>query len=349
MTQPDATVPQPVQSVAPSAASATPISGTPGGIVTIGTDARSAAIQAKLNTVLKIATPTYTLPDGSSVTVSAFFGMSGKGFRSNALSRNMPARDKLIATKKLRTGFAWARPVLADVQVLTQALIDGGNLPGVVVPNTYTTDLLPTTESLNLTSAARVRCMAYDFGVGIDCAGYAHQALIYPQPANDGGLYNLKSVDKENFMGLASNTSWQPVGVDGARPGDIMALSAASPTDVGHVITIYDHQVATAQADRDALAAPFVGLINSWEKEAVQALIASTSTLHLFVLDASWGAGGNPVPDGAGVQRRRALVVDGNDGSGHAWICQTRDGYFTNCGLTPWRDPFDNIYHPKGT
>jgi hypothetical protein len=294
----------------PDATAATPppaslVAGAPSGTVTVGADARSAAIQAKLNAFLGVATPSYTFPDGTSVVASAFFGMSG-GFASPDLSKNRPTRDALIKKLGLRPGFDWARPAVADIQKLTQALIDAGNLPPVSVLDKWGTT--PTGSTITLTPAGRVRCMVFDFGIGIDCAGYAHQALLYAHGGTDGS-YNLKSLGNENFMSLSRNRSWQPAGVDGARPGDILALSATSARDVGHVITVYDHQVATAQADRDALAAPVVSLVYSSQTAQVKSLLAVTGSVHLFLLDASWGASGYPVDDGAGVQRRKALAI----------------------------------------
>ena len=109
-------------------APASPIAGAPSGTVTVGTDPRSAAIQAKLNAFLGIATPTYTLPDGTSVAVSAFFGMRG-GYVSNHLAKNQAIRDPLIQRLGLRSSFDWSRPAVADIQQLTQALINAGQLP----------------------------------------------------------------------------------------------------------------------------------------------------------------------------------------------------------------------------
>jgi hypothetical protein len=204
----------------------------------------------------------------------------------------------------------------------------------------------PTWSPITLTPADRVRCMAFDFGIGIDCAGYAHQALLYAHGGTDRP-YNLKSLGNENFMALSANRAWQPAGVDAARPGDIMALRPAAAGGVGHVITVYDHQVATAQGDRDTLAAPVLALVYGSQTDQVKSLLAVTGSVHLFLLDASWGAHAYPVGDGAGVQRRKALAIEGPDGRGYSWICQARKGYFLQNDSSPWGDPFDNIYHPR--
>jgi hypothetical protein len=320
------------------------IAGAPSSTVTVRADARSAVIQAKLNAFLGIATPTYTLPDGTSVAVSAFFGMAG-GFASPDFPRNRAIRDPLIQRLGLAPGFDWNRPAMADIQKLTQALIDAGNLPSSAnVLDTW--GVKPSLSSITLTPAARVRCMAFNFGIGIDCAGYAHQALLYAHGGTDG-WYNLRSLGNENFMALGGNRAWQAVGVEGARPGDIVALSAASARSVGHVITVFDRQIATAQADRDALAAPILPLIYTSQTDQVMGYLAVTGSVSVFHFDASWGASAYPVADGAGVQRRQAMAIEGADGKGYMWICQGRDGFFANYESAPWGDPFNDIYHPR--
>jgi hypothetical protein len=337
-------VPSPDASTdATAPAPAPPIAGAPSGTVTVGAGARSAAIQAKLNAFLALATPTYTLPDGTSVAVSAFFGMSG-GFASPNLKKNRAIRDPLIQRLGLGPGFDWARPAVADIQKLTQALIDAGNLPPADVLDTWGDP--PSGKSITLTPAGRVRCMAFDFGIGIDCAGYSHQALLYAHGGTDG-WYNLNTLGNENFMGLAGNRAWQAVGVDGARAGDIVALSAASARSVGHVITVFDHQIATEQADRDALAEPILPLIYTSQTDQVKSYLAVTGSVSVFHFDASWGASGYPVADGAGVQRRQAMAIGGADGKGSIWVCQCRDGFFANYESRPWGDPFNDIYHPR--
>jgi hypothetical protein len=186
--------------------------------------------------------------------------------------------------------------------------------------------------------------MAFDFG--IDCAGYAHQALLYAHGGTNA-WYNLKSVGNEDFMYLGGNRAWQAVGVDGARPGDIVTLSAASAGAVGHVITVFDHQMATAQADRDALAKPILPLVYATQTDQVKSYLAMTDSVSVFLFDASWGAFGYPVLNGTGVQRRKAMAIGEADGKGHLWICQERDGFFANHQSSPWGDPFHNIYHPR--
>jgi hypothetical protein len=283
-------------------------------------DARSTAIQSKLDAFKQDMTPTYRMPDGSTVAVSAFFQMGPGGKQSPMLAANRGARDALASQLGVTSNFDYGRPDnLASIQKITQGLIDAGKLG-------------PDTGD----AALQVRMMAWSFGVGIDCAGYVQNAL-YASQGGDAKRYGLGTISNENLLGLAYNSKWTNVGIAGARPGDVMTLgeirNGAKFVDFGHAVIVYEHQLA-GDKERDALRTK-VGT----DAEALKVL--GDPKLHIFQLDSSWGTGNTPI-NGAGVQRRTWLY-----GESTGWLCQRANGAFGADGPTPAGHTLSGPFRPK--
>ncbi len=276
--------------------------------------ARTEAVQAKLDAFMKEATPTYRLPDGGDVAVPAFFRMGGNGKESTEVEQNRPLRTMVADRLGVRSYLDGGRPTLRDIRTLTQGLIDAGKLdPSIADP------------------VLRVQTMAWNFGVGIDCAAYVQKA-VYASQGGDAARYGLKALANEDLMSLSSNAKWENVGVAAARPGDVLTLAANE--DYGHATIVYEHRLASP-AQRDALRAE-TALAASRDPK-VSAVLADPK-LHVLELDSSWGAGG-VAQKGGGVQRRTWLF-----GESTGWLCQQRNGTFAAFGATPFghavRGPF---------
>jgi hypothetical protein len=284
-------------------------------------DPKTTAIQAKLDGFMQQMTPTYRLPDGSSVAVSAFFRMGGAGRQSPKVGDNLSVR-KAVATKLgLKSYFDAGRPEVADIAKITQGLIDAGKLGPVVGDE-----------------ALAVRKMAWDFGVGIDCAGYVQRAL-YASQSGTRERYGLRDVANEDLMSLSSNPKWTNVGVAAARPGDVLTLAERRKddgtfVDVGHAMIVYEHELASP-AQRESMRT------NMSQDPRVQAVL-SDPRLHVLKLDSSWGTG-DDAQNGAGVQRRTWLYGE-TTGS---WVCQVTDGSFWAYGQKPAAHSLGGVFRPK--
>jgi hypothetical protein len=270
-------------------------------------DARSTAVQAKLDAFMQEATPTYHLPDGSSIAVPAFFRMAGENaFHSPKLAADRPVRDALAKSLGVQSNVEGGRPSLGDIRKLTQGLIDAGRLG-------------PSTGG----STLQVRQMVWDHGVGIDCAAYVQRALFASQ-GGDAARYGLQSLNNEDLMSLKWNSKWQKVGIEEARPGDLVTL-AANGQDCGHTTIVYEHQFASP-TQRDAFRATLAAQAT---RDPRVVAVLDDPKLQVFQLDSSWGAGPEP-SQGGGVERRTWLYAPAG-----GWLCQQRNGHFTADGPTP--------------
>jgi hypothetical protein len=237
-----------------------------------------AAIQNRLDAFRATATPLFHTPEGD-VQVSTPFRVP-PGYASHEASTVRPNDATVRAVAKTIgmpdsevTLVKQGRGTPGEVQRLTQGLIDSGRLP-------------PATA--NSTLAGRVRQMMFDHGIGMDCAGYVHQAAVAAHP---NARVGWRAAVNEDLSGL-STRGMVRVPIGAAQAGDIIVLDAPAGT-YGHTVVVYDARTATP-TDRHWLNAEA-------RDEAAIAPFAASPFLRVFELDSSWGCD-NQASKG-GVQR----------------------------------------------
>ena len=279
--------------------------------------AQTSAVQAKLDAFLRTATPTYRLPDGSTVDVPAFFRMAPPAYESKNLEANRGPRDAVAAKLGVGANFDTGRAPLSAIRTVTQGLIDAGRLP----------------KGVDVVKA--VRTMSWDHGVGIDCAGYVQKAL-FASKGGDAAKYGLKSLGDEDLMGLATNAKWHAFSVTQARPGDVLTL--ARNGDSGHAAIVYENVLASP-VQREALQKQ---MKSEPDRDARVDMVLRDPKLHVIQLDSSWGTGDKVLP-GGGVQRRTWLF-----GEGTGWVCDDAVGAHRFDGATPRGHVLGGTFRPKG-
>jgi hypothetical protein len=251
--------------------------------------------QEKLDAFMSRAEGPYQA-EGQSARVPSQFRMN-RGFNDpNVIIRGedpsaRPARQARAAERdaiaaKAGLALACARASIGrgtpeDVRRVTQALIDANRLEAGSA-----NDL-----------ALRIHNLQWRYGIGIDCAGYVHGALIalFGGPPSRLGL---ATPDMENFTRLPTNANFRPVTADRAVPGDVMVLRG-SGIEPGHNVIVYSHDAACR-------ARPLA----SWPD--ARHYLASSGRIHVLEVDSSFGAGtrGNP----SGGVRRDTLLYDESSG-----------------------------------
>ncbi len=218
---------------------------------------RDAIVGARLDALRDGLSGPYTV-DGASVTARPMFRMNGGANEASAREhapelRRIAARAGVSAEMVL-LGRGSAR----DLVKVTQALIDAGHLP-------------PPPGDV----ATRIRQMQWEWGIGIDCAGYTYLAAIAASGANAKAL-GLREVGMENFRALDGNRAFRKIDPSSARPGDVMTLDPLPPETVGHNVIVRS--------------------------------LTTVGSRHFIEVDSSWGAG----PYGAdyGGFRRDTWIYD---------------------------------------
>ncbi len=133
------------------------------------------------------------------------------------------------------------RPTPDQFCPVVQAIIDG------VVRNGGS----PSTES-------QIRMLMWNYGVGIDCAGYVQQAFLAVRKGTRA-TYGMKDIGNENLAAL-SPRAFRTVPVERAHIGDLIILDPPEGETVGHMIVnrhyVFDTQAENGSQRSDAL--PFV-------------------------------------------------------------------------------------------
>jgi hypothetical protein len=198
-----------------------------------------------------------------------------------------------------------------EVQRLAQGLLDSGRLP-------------PATA--NSTLSGRVRQMMFDHGIGMDCAGYVHQAAVAAHPNAEVGW---RAAVNEDLSGL-STRGMVRVPIGAAQAGDIIVLGAPAGT-YGHTVVVYDARAATP-TDRTWLSALA-------RDEGGIAPFAASPFLRVFEVDSSWGCEGQASKGGV---QRVTWVEDQTTGR---WLSMNsaQEYAVTN---TPYGHSVGGVYRP---
>ena len=252
---------------------------------------RDAAVRAKLDAVRDAFSGPY-LVNGSPVTARPMFRMTthpvpkAMAFEVDALGNRAGVR----APFESRVG--QGKP--QDLVKITQALIDAGRLPSG--PGSV---------------SACIRKMQWDYGIGVDCGGYAKQALA----ACAARPPELRAAGSESFRDLdgARASHFAKVPIERARPGDLVTLDPdpASNEVWGHNVVVYSHAVE--------------------------------GSLHILQVDSSWGAG----TDGAecGGFRRDTWLYDA---ASKTWASvDPTTGAVEKSTVGPAGDAYHGTYRPR--
>ncbi len=207
----------------------------------------------------------------------------------------------------------------AQIRRVTQALIDS--------PAFKPYAALPPQQA--------VRHMAWQYGVGVDCSGYVHNAFLYargtsgkPAPAS---RYALGSAGTSGLQQPPA-AIFRKVPPGEARPGDVIKLSQG-PDGTGHkVIVVANDTLAAGDPGRDQI---------------VTALRSEPGArIHIISVDSSWGAGGKP--DNGGVKQQMWAYDEGS----RRWasVYQLSSGHFA-AFASPKAGPYDHVldgvYRPR--
>jgi hypothetical protein len=166
------------------------------------------------------------------------------------------------------------RQIRAVTQALIDALLDEGTRRALDRPD-------------------GIRRAAFEYGIGIDCAGYVQQAFLASRRAARAA-FGFTAFDNENLSGLKARGPFDVVNIRKARTGDLICLDSATEV-VGHTTIVYSHVVAETE---DALVNKYGGDAGSLLPDRL-----GSGPAHLYYVDASWGAGPYGAPWG-GVLRK---------------------------------------------
>lgn len=128
---------------------------------------------------------------------------------------------------------------------------------------------------------AGVRQLMWDHGIGMDCSGYVHHALI---ASRAGGAAGIAIGDPlQSALQSPPSASFQRVTPESVRAGDVMLLAANG--DGGHKVIVYARHPVPPGTEVHARVASALGS-------------GSDARLHLIEVDSSWGASGDPARGG---------------------------------------------------
>lgn len=218
-----------------------------------------------------------------------------------------------------RAAASSGRAAASDVVKVTQALIDAGKLE-------------PGPRPL----AERIRKMQWEWGVGLDCAGYAQQALLAAHPTASAATLGLKERWNENLSSLDRNPAFARVGPQASRPGDVVTLE--NPGDVGHIGIVWSRAPVDAARVRS--------LAGQMGREAAS-FLAGAGPFHELVIDSSWGAGESGAWYG-GVRQETWLYDEGSK----RWACwrpllETTETHRLEVSEGPCGEKLQGFYRPR--
>lgn len=281
--------------------------------VTLADTTRDAAVQAKLDAVRDAFSGPYVVA-GKQISARPMFRMT-----THVVPRAMAAEvDALGMRAGVRAPIAarLGQCTAKDLVKITQALIDAGHLPS-------------RPEDL----AMRIRQMQWSYGIGVDCAGYAKEALAASaqrRPQLYGpGSESFRDLDRERAGSFAK------VPLVNARPGDLVTLDGPTPRDWGHNVVVYSH-VTADESTRATLGA---------RCPEVRAFLATPGPHHVIEVDSSWGAGTNG--DETGGYRRDTWLYDVSTKLWGSFLPGVSPPVLVTSADGPSADKYHGTYRPR--
>jgi len=253
--------------------------------------ARDAAVQAKLDGLRDAFSGPYTV-GGASIPARPMFRMT-----THEVPRKMSAEVQSLGLRAgvrfpMEAHYGQCRP--QDLVKMTQALIDAGRLP-------------PPPGDV----ASRIRRMQWDYGIGVDCAGYAKQALLATSPRP----LPLRGAGAESFRDLdgARAGAFVRLPIETARPGDLVTLDPMPGEHWGHNVIVYSHVVKNG--------------------------------VHVLEVDSSWGAGAHGSEQGG--FRRDTWTYDATTKTWGSYAPGTTPPVLVTSGDGPAGDRYHGTYRPR--
>jgi hypothetical protein len=287
---------------------------------------RDTLIEQRLDAFRTSAIPTYHTPHEGDVQVAIPFRMTQPaGLTSDSVYGQVEGRvqdnaeDLKAIAGQIGLGgclgsLYGGRATPDQIHRVTQALIDARRLP----PPDGKTDL-PT----------RVRTMMCNYGIGLDCAGYAQQAFLASRhlirsqtQLRDPSIEDLSSLTRYGFVHVAASD---------ARAGDLIVLKANERGQPGHTAIVREAYYATADDVKSLVKRDFM------RSGANKLDVAHLKTL---VLDSSWGSSGKAQE--GGVDRHTWWHDETND----KWVTEVPEGILVLDAPYDGRHTLDGIYRP---
>lgn len=289
-------------------------------------------IAQRLDVFVASCTPTFKVHDADGVTrevrVEVAFRLkyvppkeAGKrNERLEALERVIKSNEgtltRVTEPLGLRGQVSLARVGRASpkaLEAIVQALIDSGHLA-------------PRTPE-HFTLEQRIRATMTEFGVGLDCAGFAQQAFLASRAIESDAVARASAglradIADEDLSHLPAS-KFARVSPLHARAGDLVVLRPPQDHEYGHTAIV---RSAMKPTDED------IAILGKTERELVREL--DRARLVRLEIDASWGSGG--LAELGGVQRQ----VWWHDGK--HWV----SGGELASG--PYRHQVQGFYRPKG-
>lgn len=273
--------------------------------------------KARLDAFMAQWKPAYRLPTGETVAVAAPFRMN-PGWapipgKNNRLLREL---GPLVGVSRAEVDRVQAgRGTAEQVRRLTDALLRAGKLPS---------------EPHDWPAPLRVRKMMFDYGIGIDCAGYVQQASAAARgvPLEKAGF---RPIVEEDLSQLARQ-GYRRVGIEDVRPGDVVVLGPPTAKEPGHRVIVADARPANDGEVDD---------VNRALRQ--KGMSATRDTVKVYTVDSSWGDDNNPAH--GGVMREKWLRFD--DGKAGVWLEPGAGRSLRETPRGPYDHPLLGMYRPN--
>lgn len=267
------------------------------------------AVQRRLQEFLRSAEVQVRLPKGGSAEAPIPFRMISKKMTfypssdvaMERLKGALPDKDFRAVAPSLDRVLA-GKGTPQEIRRITQLLVDNDQLDGFRM-------------QAKGDDALALRQMMHNFGLGLDCSGYSHQAICHAKglplsQKREGLPPGAREVDRNGaFKGLLK-----------AEPGDWVQLGIVR--DAGHKVVVSEHRVYPR--------GPLPG--------GIPADFAKGGPLHVYRVQSSWGGGESKGVHG-GVQERTWAYNE----STNKWASMNQGGSFT-ISDRPYDHPVDGVY-----
>lgn len=233
--------------------------------------AREVAVQQRLDAFRDRFAGPYTVA-GQNVTALPMFRMNHE-LSGNAASA--AARAPELAQIGAKAGLSAAvvaastgRCTPQQLVKLTQALLDAGKLPAA--------------DASHPTLGSRIRGMQWEWGIGVDCAGYTQQAAA--EAHGKAGAIFMSNVTGDVFSSMMHDKRFHSVMISEMRAGDVIHLDSPVSGQVGHNVVVHSHTTLDGPGRQRLLAGQVTDM-------GGKAFLSGKGPFHAIEVDSSWGAG----------------------------------------------------------
>jgi len=287
---------------------------------------RATAVQQRLEAFRERFSGPYQV-GGTGVSAQPMFRMN---VPDAANARKMEAHAPELGQICAKAGIASAsgpvrvgRCTAEQLVKVTQALIDAGKLPPA--------------DDKHKTVADRIRGMQWEWGIGVDCAGYTQQAAAEAHGA--AGAVFKGNLMGDMFSGMLHDRRFATVDIAHIRPGDVIHLDSTVQGAVGHNVICFSHSTLDDAARARLIASTTTGTEGT-------AFLQGAGPFHAFEVDSSWGAGDGMMVGGF---RRDTWLFDESTFTWASYPSGQRNLPLQPHPLTgPQDEIFVSAFRPKG-